>query len=85
MKKIYVVGGTTGEYSNRTDWNVCAYRSKKKAETHVRNAMLRAKELETSKAGRYDSIQDGLNEFDPDMQMDYTGTEYFVSVVDLRD
>lgn len=82
--KIYIVGGTTGEYSDRSDWNVCAYKNEDRAEEHVRKAMLRAKELQ-GEYGRYSAIPKGSNEFDPDMQMDYTGTEYYFATVELID
>ena len=82
--KIWIVEGTTGEYSDRSDWVVCAYQSEQKAEEHVRNAMLRAKEIQSTRPSRYDVVK-GINEFDPKMQMDYTGTEYYTVECDLRD
>jgi len=83
-EKIYLVCGTTGTYSDRQDWTVCAYRSSDKAEEHARNAMLRGKEIQKSKP-RYYCPKPGENEFDPNMQMDYTGTEYTTQEVELRD
>ncbi len=80
--KIYIVGGTTGAYSDRTDWVVCAYTDSEQAETHVRNAMLRAKEIEKSRESRYTAVR-GINEFDPEMRMDYTGTEYYTVETEL--
>ena len=84
---IYIVGGTTGEYSGKTDWAVCAYHSFEKAEEHARKAMLRAKELELGGYNRptSEARHKGVNEFDPKMEMDYTGTEYFTFAVDLHD
>ena len=81
---IYIVGGTTATYSDRLEWFVCAYRSKEMAEEHVSKAMHRAKEIQNGK-GRYDRPKPGENEFDPLMQMDYTGTEYWSAEVKLRD
>lgn len=81
--KIWIVEGTTGEYSDRDDWAVVAYKSKKKAEDHVRNAMLRAKEIEESRESRYHAAE-GVNQFDPKMRMDYTGTEYYTVECDLK-
>ncbi len=80
--KIYIVEGTTGEHSDRTDWVVCAYKSKKRAEDHVRKAMLRAKEIEQTRENRY-SVPVGINEFDKHMRMDYTGTEYYTVTCEL--
>jgi hypothetical protein len=81
--KIYIVEGTTGDYSDRTDWVVCAFRSKKKAEDLAHKAMRRAKEIQISRPSRYDAPK-GENEFDAKMQMDYTGTEYYIVECDLR-
>lgn len=83
--KIYIVEGTTGEYSDRTDWTVCAYRSKEKAEEHARNAMLRAVELNNNRSTRYERPKQGSNSFDLNMQMDYTGTEYYTIECELKD
>ncbi len=81
---VYVVQGTTGEYSNRSDWIVCGYKSEDMANEHARKAMLRAKEIQDSKNGRYAEPKE-VNEFDPDMQMDYTGTEYLTFSVVIKE
>ena len=80
--KIYIVQGTTGEYSDRSDWLVCAYRFKEAAEEHASKAMRRAMQLKTLEAYPY-MHQTEKNEFDPDMKMDYTGTAYTVLKVEL--
>lgn len=82
--KIWIVEGTTGEYSDRTDWMVCAYTSQEKAEEHASKAVHRAVEIQKARPSRYDSPK-GVNEFDPDMRMDYTGTEYYTVECELRD
>jgi hypothetical protein len=78
--KIYIVEGSTGEYSDRQDWIVCAYQSKEKAEEHADKAEHRAKEMLPK---RYSNFE-GQNEFDPHMRMDYTGTEYYVIETELK-
>jgi hypothetical protein len=35
MNKIYVVTAVCGEYSDRSEWIVAAYRNKRKAQRHV--------------------------------------------------
>ena len=80
--KIYIVNGTTGEYSDRNDWVVCAYKDKALADAHVHDAMLRAKEIEKSDY-RHDNDRN-KNEFDPNMRIDYTGTEYYVVETELK-
>jgi hypothetical protein len=80
---IYVVMGTTGEYSDRTEWPVVAFCQKDTAEKLIEQATKRAKEIEATREERY-YVERGCNEFDPDMTMDYTGTYYFLYEVELR-
>lgn len=82
---IYVVHGCTGDYSDSENWAVCAYRSKEKAEKHVSKAMHRAMELHKGRKTRYSEPAPGSNEFDPNMQMQITGTEYYIVSTELRD
>lgn len=88
---IYIVQGTTGEYSNRNDWLVCAYRTQEQADEHASKATHRAKEIQEQvhKDGcRYTDREREIwrtNEYDPDMQMDYTGTLYIVMETELRE
>ena len=83
MEKIYVVEGTTGEYSDSMDWPVMAYRDEEAAKAHVVRATERAKEIEVSRADRY-NVPEGANEHDPHMLMDYTGTHYNYYAVELK-
>jgi hypothetical protein len=83
---IYVIEGTTGEYSDHSEWFVCAYHSRERAEEHARKAMLRAKEIRGPVGSLFHyHVPRGVNEFDPEMQMDYTGTDYNVCEVEVRD
>lgn len=83
--KVYVVMGTTGEYSDRTEWPVCAYLEESLAQEHITKATARAKEIEVLRGDRYLRAPDGVvNEYDPDMSMDYTGTDYYCIEVELR-
>lgn len=43
--KIYVVMGTTGEYSDRSEWPVIAYFDEEKAKQHVTLARQEAKRI----------------------------------------
>ena len=83
--KIYVVFGTTGEYSDRSEWPVKAFRMKRKAVALVTKATDRAKALEQSTPEYQHYEAEGQNEFDPDMKMDYTGTTYYICTVELED
>lgn len=76
---IYVVIGWTGEYSDRNEWIVQAYTDEEAAKAHVLRAEEKAREI--FQAEEADPAYDpGCarpdNPYDPDMQMDYTGTFY---------
>lgn len=79
---IYIVMGTTGEYSGRNEWPVKAYRDSRLAESHVTNATELAKIIEVQYL-RYDDTPLDTNPYDPHMQMRYTGTSYFIMEVEL--
>ena len=89
VKKIFVVQGSTGEYSDRTEWNVAAYAAKEMAERHV---LLVQQWLADEIKGRdYWSMnwdeREALtqrNPYDSHMSFDYSGTSYWVAEVDFR-
>lgn len=84
MKTIYVVEGSTGEWSDRTNWIVCAYESEDKAKEHVEKASEAARVLfieyekrhDINQPSQWDSTWEPVSEWDPHIQMDYTGTFY---------
>ena len=82
-KQIFVVYGSTGEYSDHREWYVAAYFSETNAKNHVLQATARANEL-IAQHGEY-NIPDGANEHDAQMQADYTGTRYTYATVPLLD
>jgi len=86
--KIYIVSGTTGEYSDRSGWLVRAVKTEKQAQTLV--------ELCTSYARENgcDRGQDNVdwddrdrvkaeNPYDKNMQIDYTGIRYYYEPVEF--
>lgn len=82
MKNVFVVMGSTGEYSDRLEWAVMAYLDEAAAQEHVINAERRAKEIFALRKGW--RMPEGVkNEFDLNMDMDYTGTSYFIYTVPL--
>lgn len=85
--KIYIVMGTTGEYSDRSEWPVKAFYCEKVAQDLVVAATRKAKELEVirNSVSRYDAPKRGSNEFDPNMQMDYTGIDYYIMETELQE
>lgn len=85
--KIYVVIGTTGEYSDRNEWVVCAYTDEDKAKTHIIKAeeFARVKFLERSSAEDWQAWCTSLRTpLDPQMDMFYTGTSYYYVETDIR-
>lgn len=77
--------GSTGEYSDNRNWAVIAFKNKLLAEEHILKATCRAKEI-LAKCGDWvdwDEEKDP-NEFDSNMDMDYTGTTYFYYEVELK-
>lgn len=93
MKTIYVVQGTTGEYSGRSEWSVCAYTDLEMARAHVtladdwaRADHVRRQPSKRDKYGMYFDHGDGPpNPYDPSYRADYTGTYYYLAEVDVRD
>lgn len=89
MKTIFVVEGSTGEYSDHYEWPVCAFVDEKKAADLVVKAQARANELFAQYCAgnrmRYDEIPEEANEFDLRMHADYTGVRYRYFPVTLVD
>lgn len=91
MKTIWIVQGSTGEYSDHTEWVVRAFVSKVKAERLVVEAQARANEIGIAKSdysGSWWTLEGNkdprtVNEFDLNMQLDYTGTHYTCFEVEL--
>ena len=92
--KIYVVSGSTGEYSDRTDWMVCAYADEEAAKAVVTEYSAMAKEIAVRmKLPPENPLHIGYgnrwkSDFkwphpDPSFQIDYTGTEYMYCEIDL--
>ncbi len=76
MDTVYVVMGTTGQWSDRAEWPVIAYTDEADAKAHVLRASQRARELFVQYE-RWYNIPKGANEHDPFMQADNPGTLYF--------
>lgn len=88
--KIYVLMGSTGEYSDRDEWPVRAYRSQDAAErvakqySDVAREGFKRAEAATSRWNGYKLASKELQELgDPHARMDYTGTTYYCFEVDL--
>ena len=84
MNKVYIVVGSTGQYSDTMYWYVKAYAEESDAERH---AKLAKSECDVICAGRdsYWDIPEGANKYDPRMSVDYTGVFYSVEEVEFAD
>lgn len=93
MTMIYVVFGRTGEYSDRSEWLVAAYRSEFAAAQRVANAEQWAKENglgfgeESVGYESREALEEGQvsNPYDAAMRCDYTGTRYYFAPVEMVD
>jgi len=89
---IYVVFGQTGEYGDYTTWQVKAFRDEGKAKEHCVFANSKSRDIYRQSDG-WDSLykvkkqlenKEIVNEYDPKMQLDYTGTTYYYTITELE-
>lgn len=80
-RKIYIVNGTCGEFSDRITWVVCAYCDETTARKHADNAMQWA-HAEQNKYPRYESPT-GISPYDSSILWSYTGTDYYVTETEI--
>lgn len=85
MNKVYVVMGSTGEYSDRNEWPVKAFLNKDKALQLEHNALMSAHDIQKKRKDKYDDVDPGVNPYDPNMRMSCTGTDYYIMEVDLHE
>jgi hypothetical protein len=89
---IYVVRGSTGEYSDRTEWPVCAFDEQWKAERFVLQIETEIRKVESAGiepyrmgTGAIHALLDQIRKFDPNARLDYTGLTYWVESVEVLD
>lgn len=73
---IYVVIGATGEYSDRTEWLVKAFKSEKEAQEFVIAATAIANDQYLKKRNKTMLRFKPKSELDPNLDIDYTGAWY---------
>lgn len=86
-EKIWMVGGTTGEYGDRTKWVVDAWRSEAEAQARVKFLTDKMQELGVDYRAEWDArrkAEDAMREFDPAFSNDYTGTSYYICELELK-
>lgn len=86
--KIWIVYGMTGEYSDRTEWWVDAWRSKDEAEQRVAQLDAAMRQYGANRDDlQYEerkAVEDKMRALDQHFQMDYTGTRYGAGEVELK-
>jgi len=86
---IWVVFGTTGEYSDRSEWPVAAFFHEQAAQRRVLDCQewllangcaRRANDdgIYRPSGGRYAALE---NPYDPSMGIDYTGVRYYIAEI----
>ena len=80
-KLVYVVFGATGEYSDHIEWPVMAYADEAQAQAHIDLASAWVRENVGSRPDYYKIVPP--NPYDPHMQVDYTGVNYYYKTVEL--
>lgn len=76
---VWIVMGTTGEYSDHTVWTVKGFLSQRRAEVFALAAKQEADRLIAESGERYISHGEAKHSLDPDFRSDYTGTDYYVT------
>src|SRR5947199_241528 len=94
-RMLHVVMGTTGEWSGRKEWPVAAYFDEEDAKRHVLAASAEMRKLmatlkddmlyDTDAVCEKIRARPDLPPYDPNFQMTYTGTSYFIVQVELRE
>lgn len=82
---IWVVIGTTGEYSDRSEWLTKAFRSEESAKDYVLFLTKERQKLGTRSWNYEEREKVGkvMKAFDHNYSEDYSGTEWYVSSVEL--
>ncbi len=82
IDRVYLVVGSTGEYSDHTQWNVAAYTDKEQADLHAAAANEAVKGAEDMDWEERQLLKEQAT-LDAVMSISYTGTEYSVEEVPL--
>lgn len=81
MERIWIVMGSTGEYSDRTEWPVIAFTTEEAAKAHIAALDVKMQDIPQDwREERWlndDNIKAHMAPLDPAFAMDYTGTSYF--------
>jgi hypothetical protein len=81
-KTIWVVYGTTGEYSDRSTWDIAAYPNEADAQAHADAA---TKFYCDERVFELRHKTKPINPYDKNADCDYTGTEWGIYPVELHE
>lgn len=88
MQCVWIVMGTTGEYSDRSEWPVVACTSEEGAKARVAALDIRMQQMpqewREDRLAHMDEIKAHMAPLDGSFSMDYTGTSYFVYEVPVE-
>jgi len=86
-KPIWICVGSTGEYSDHIEWFVRAFTDEAKAQDFVGRVSAEYRKIREAlgDAYYYGGGDQPKNPLDPNMQGDYTGTNYSLECVTLED
>ncbi len=89
METVWIVMGSTGEYSDRQEWPVIAFTSEAGAKERIAALDVRMQEMPPEwREDRWEietekKIKAHMGTLDPDFQTGYAGTSYFFYKVDV--
>lgn len=87
MDRVWIVMGSTGEYSDRTDWPVVAFASEAEAKERIAALDVRMQKIKQEWRDApwecEDEIKAHMAPLDPYFSSGYTGTSYFFYEVEL--
>lgn len=84
MKSIFVVHGSTGEYSDRSEWDVVAVPTREMGEEYIAALGVQYQQIPQSMKDYHWEKEEEIKaimSLDPNFSMDYTGTRYFLTEV----
>lgn len=78
---VFIVHGTSGEYSDRSEWIVAGYLKDADAKAHVEQAEQYAKVW----CAKHNYIEPHPNPFDEQACASYTGISYWYEEIEIKD
>ena len=80
MERVWIVMGSTGEYSDRTEWPVVAFTSEEAAKARIAALDVKMQQVpqewRENRWANEDKIKAHMATLDPGFSMEYTSMEY---------